>query len=599
MIPRLRLLLAALLTCLAVFTARLMYLQFAMAEEFTVLSTQNFMEQRRISPLRGRILARDGTVLADNRIAYDLMYRGGEVLHWDRLSYLLGLEGEPREPDPAKRDELENGAVLAWNIPDRLIPAVAELVAGQTNLHLRERIERTYPTNLAAQVVGYTTLADPVRFPGYGNDELVGVMGIEASFERELYGAAGTKLVEVDNRRVVLRETELVPAQPGRDVVLTIDPEVQRLAEDTLLGAITHINAERVRNNLPLAETVRGALLAMDPRTGEILAMASTPTFDQNLFTHRPSDPEAVTQVLNDRTNIPLQNRAVEAYPPASTFKVVTSSVLLERGYITPNTRYECSGGLRYGGRIWENWTGAHRGNQTVAEAIADSCNTFYWRAAMDTPDFSRGWAPFIRDLTVRAREFGFGEIVGVGLPDEKPGLIPDETWKRQVSGEPWYPGFTLNTSIGQGDVLATPLQVLQLATALANDGQFIAPHLVKQIGEDPATPVERSIPGRFWDELRLGMRKMITDHGSSRYLGPAARFPITVAGKTGTAQNGRGAGLEHVSFMGYGPVEDPELVVVVFLENGGSSSAVAVPTARDFLAAYWDVDGEGGVAVR
>lgn len=595
MIPRLRLLLAVLLTCLVVFTGRLMYLQLAMAEQYTALSAQNFLEERRISPLRGRILARDGTVLADSRIAYDLMFTGGEVDHWQRLKFLLGIEAEePRQPDLSVQEERLQGAVLAWNIPDRLVPGVEELVAGQPNLYLRERIERSYPTNLAAHLVGYTTLADPVRFPGYATNELVGVMGIEAGLEKQLFGAAGSELVEVDNRGVVLRETELVPAQPGSDVALTIDPELQRLAEDVLLGSVEYINAERQKNELPLIDTVRGALLAADPETGEVLAMASTPSFDQNVFTHRPTDSEELAEILGDATNLPLQNRAVNPYPPASTFKVVTSSTLLEHGYLDRNDRYACSGFLRYGGIVWENWIAGFRGNYDITEAIADSCNTFFWYAAIDTPEFSSGWAPFVRDLTERAREFGFGREVGVPLPEEKAGHIPDDQSVRRSTGEPWYPGYTLNTVIGQGEVLATPLQTLQFVTTLANSGRMVVPQVVKSIDGIEKEPEVYTIPGNKWEVLREGMREMITDHGSNWYLGPAADFPITVAGKTGTAQNGHGVGFEHVWFMGYAPVEEPEIAVVVFLEYGGSSSAVAVPVARDFLLGYLGSEGRG-----
>jgi penicillin-binding protein 2 len=588
MTARIRIALAIMLTILMMFTARLMYLQLVMAQEYEALSTQNFMLEERISPLRGRILARDGTVLADNRIAYDLMYHGGPIDHWERLAYLLNLDGEPRQPDPQRRGEMENGVVVAWNVPDRLVPALEELLAGQGTLYLRERIERTYPTNLAAQVVGYTTLADPVRFPGYAIDELVGVMGIEAGLERELFGAAGAKLVEVDNRRSVLQERELVPAQPGRDITLTIDPQVNRWAEETLAGALPYINGERTRWGLPHTDVVRGSLLALDPRTGEILAMASAPTFDQNTFTRRPSDPEAVNLILGDSTNLPLQNRAVQAYPPASIFKVLTSSALLERGYTTPGGRYECPGRITYGGIVWENWVSYYRGNYTSVEAIADSCNTYYWNAVIDTPDFSKGWAPFIRDLTARAREFGLGKPLHIGLPEEKAGRIPDETWKRQATGEPWYPGFTLNTAIGQGDVLTTPLQLLQFGAALAMDGRFTTPHLVKQIGEQELTPTQTFVPGNHWNTLREGMRRMITDYGSSRLLGPQANYPVELAGKTGTAENGKQVGMEHSWFLAYGPIDEPEIVVLVFIENGGYSSSVGVPLVRDFLDRYW-----------
>ena len=594
MISRLQLLLALMLSVLVLFTGRLMYLQLARAEDFALLSEENFTQEQRIAPLRGRILARDGTVLADNRVAYDLMYWGGEIDGWSRLKVLLALEDEPRPPDLSKLEEELHGAVLAWNIPDVLVPAVEERVAGQPNLYLRERVERTYPTNLAAHVVGYTSQADPERFPGYTIEDLVGISGVEASFETTLFGSPGARLVQVDNRGVELLAESLATARPGQDVVLTIDPQVQRLAEDVLRDSLVYINERRDTNELPHADLVRGALIAINPKNGEILAMASAPSFDQNVFTKRPSDPAAVRTILEDSVNLPLQNRAIEAYPPASTFKIVSSSTLLEHGYLAPGTHYECTAGLPYGGRVWENWANYYRGSYNVAEAIGDSCNTFFWRAALNTPDFSVGWGPFIRDLVARAYDFGYGERVEIGLLDEKPGTIPDETWVRQQTGEPWYPGYTLNTTIGQGFVLATPLQTVQFVSTLALGGRQVKPRLVREIG-GIETPIEaEQIDGQFWHVLRDGMRRMVTDHGANYIIGPGVGFPVAVAGKTGTAQNGLGEGYEHVWFMAYGPMEDPEVAVVVFLEGGGSSSAVAVLVIRDFLAAYWGIDLEG-----
>ena len=594
MISRLQLLLALMLSVLVLFTGRLMYLQLARAEDFALLSEENFTQEQRIAPLRGRILARDGTVLADNRVAYDLMYWGGEIDGWSRLKALLALEDEPRPPDLSKLEEELHGAVLAWNIPDVLVPAVEERVAGQPNLYLRERVERTYPTNLAAHVVGYTSQADPERFPGYTVEDLVGISGVEASFETTLFGSPGARLVQVDNRGVELLAESLATARPGQDVVLTIDPQVQRLAEDVLRDSLVYINERRDTNELPHADLVRGALIAINPKNGEILAMASAPSFDQNVFTKRPSDPAAVRTILEDSVNLPLQNRAIEAYPPASTFKIVSSSTLLEHGYLAPGTHYECTAGLPYGGRVWENWANYYRGSHNVAEAIGDSCNTFFWRAALNTPDFSVGWGPFIRDLVARAYDFGYGERVEIGLLDEKPGTIPDETWVRQQTGEPWYPGYTLNTTIGQGFVLVTPLQTVQFVSTLALGGRQVKPRLVREIG-GIETPIEaEQIDGQFWHVLRDGMRRMVTDHSANYIIGPGVDFPVAVAGKTGTAQNGLGEGYEHVWFMAYGPMEDPEVAVVVFLEGGGSSSAVAVLVIRDFLAAYWGIDLEG-----
>ncbi|HZJ10818.1 MAG TPA: penicillin-binding transpeptidase domain-containing protein, partial [Trueperaceae bacterium] len=523
MVPRMRVTLALLFTILVVFTGRLMFLQLARSDEFTARSVLNSTEEQRILPLRGRILARDGTVLADDRIAYDLLYTGGAAPGWERLKALLGTDAELREPDPSKPEEIQNGAVLVWNIPDTLVPAVEERVAGNPNLYLRERVERTYPTNLAAQTIGYTAQADPTRHIGYSVNDLVGVMGIEAAYEAALFGSAGMREVEVDNRGTEVASFVRWTASPGLDVTLTIDPQLQRLAEDVLADSLSYVNQDRERVGLPLTETVRGSIVAIDPRNGEVLAMASAPTFDQNVFTHRPSDPEAVIEILGDTANKPLANRAVEAYPPASTFKVVTSSTLLEYGYAGRNTTYPCTSAFRFGGITWRNWATYDKGAYNILHAIADSCNTYFWYAAYDTPNFSVGWAPFIEDLVERARQFGLGEPVGVGLMEEKAGRIPDEDW---VKAQPqynhgWLPGFTLNTVIGQGDVLATPIQIAQLVSTLAMDGRMAHPHLVKRIGDQVMEPVVEQVEGDHWQTLRDGMTMMFTDYPSRNYMGP------------------------------------------------------------------------------
>jgi penicillin-binding protein 2 len=588
---RVRLVLAAMLTVLVIFTGRLMYLQLAMAETYQARSEQNFTQDRRIAPLRGRILARDGTVLADNRVAYDLMYWGGDIDGWERLASFLGLAGDPRLPDPNRLEERLHGAAIAWNIPDALVPAVEERIAGQANLYLRERIERTYPTNLAAHVVGYTSQADPERYPGYAVDDLVGVAGIEATWEEVLYGAPGLRRVQVDHRGAPLRSQVVEPATPGRDVVLTIDPVVQRLAEDVLAGALAYVNTDRARVGLPLETVVHGAFIAMDPRSGEILAMASSPAYDQNVFAKRPSDPGAVAAILLDSVQRPLQNRAVEAYAPASTFKMVTSMALLEGGWIAPATRYGCPARFTLGGITFQNWATFDKGMVDVRHAIADSCNTFFWNAVAATPNARSGWGPFIEQEVALARQLGFGSAVGVGVREEKAGRIPDDAWVRAQPqyDHGWLPGFTMNTVIGQGDVLATPVQVAQLIQTLAMNGQQASPHLVLSLGAEPFAVETRQIEGRFWRVLQEGMRMMFTDYPSRSVLGPGA-FPVAVAGKTGTGQTPRGADYTHAWFMGYGPIDDPEIAITLLVEYGGSSSRVAVPLARDFFAGYWNV---------
>ena len=592
MIARLRIFLAVIFTVLSLFAMRLMYLQIVVAKEMTRLSDENVRIDARVSPLRGRILAQDGTVLADNRVAYDLMYRGGDIEHWDKLKFLLKLKEKPPLPDANDPEQAKYGAVAAYNVSDEVLLAVEELVAGQPKLYLRERTERTYPTNLAAQTVGYTAEAKG-RFEGYALNELVGVNGIEANFQKTLFGTPGRMDVQVDNRSVIISQTLTEEAAAGRDITLTLDPHTQRLAEDALAGAVNYVNQQREARNLPLEDSVRGALIAMNPKTGEILALASAPSYDQNVFTHRPSDPKKVQALLNDRDNLPMSNRAVETYPPASTFKLITSSALLEGGFLAPNKVYGCPSHINFGGIKWENWSyPSSRGSYDVRGAIADSCNPFYWYAALDTPNARKaGWQPFIDALFTRAKAFGYGAKVGLEIPEEKAGRVPDEAWANANYEYGWLPGFTLNSVIGQGDVLATPMQVTQLTAAIAMNGHFKQPHLVRRIGNVDMDVPAHTIEGQYWDVLQEGMRKMITDYGTNYTLGPASGFPIEIAGKSGTAQNSKGTGYDHTWFTSYAPLNDPEIVVTVFVEEGDKSTGVAVPTARDFYKDYFEIE--------
>ena len=578
---RVRLLLALLLGGLVIVAGRLGYLNLN-ASEYRALGLANAVQSERLEPLRGRILARDGTVLAENRVATDLLYRGGDVTRWPRLRYLLGLSGAPRPPDPENLAEVREGAVLAWNLPDAVVPGVAELIAGQPGLYLRRRLERAYPTGLAAHAVGVTTGADPERFEGYELGDTVGQSGVEKAFQDELFGVPGRALLRVDSERRALERSTVEGAKPGQDVVLTLDVSAQRAAEQALAGALRYVNAECGHRNLPRARVLRGALIAMNPRTGEILALASAPTFDPNVFVRRPVAAAAVAALLQN-DSAPLTNRAVSAYPPASTFKVVSSLALLGGGYLTPETRLGCSPSFSFQGTTMRNWSPVDKGPYTVVQALADSCNTFFWRAAAATPGVTDGWSEFPAHLAETAKALGYGSPVGVGLPEEQAGRVPDRAWAEQFYAHAWYPGYTMNMTIGQGDLLATPLQTLQLVSTAALGGEQVQPHLVRRVGEVQTEVSVRDVPGA-WGVVQAGMREMVTDYSGRWLLGPEV-FGVAVAGKTGTAQT---TGADHAWFMGYGPVADPELAVVVFIENGGGSSAVAQPVARDFMRAYW-----------
>lgn len=311
--------------------------------------------------------------------------------------------------------------------------------------------------------------------------------------------------------------------------------------------------------------------------------MASAPSFDPNLFAKRPV-PEEAKALLEDK-NLPLLNRAVQPYTPGSTFKLATSYALLEEGYVTPATTYRCSPYIVFGGQVRRNWARSRdMGPMTVREAIAWSCDTWYYQAVAQDP------LGFVDRLARRARLLGLGEATGLEVA-EKTGLLPTRAWKREALGEPWYPGETLSVAIGQGAVLATPAQIARMLATIATGGNKPALHLVKAIGGVPVQPRWEKVPGRYWKVLQEGLRKTVSE-GTARFV--LGEFPVPTGGKTGTAETpGKRLGLEHAWYMGYGPTDGspyPPLVVVAFFENGGEGSRVALPAVRKVMAAYWGI---------
>jgi penicillin-binding protein 2 len=570
---RLYALMAFFLLAFGLLGLRAWQLQVLEHEKYALRSQGNYLKTERIPAPRGRILDRKGRVIAQDRLAVDLVYEGGEVAFKERLLPLLGLKELPKGP-----------AVLKAGVPEHLLPTLAELVAGQKNLKLVERIERTYPNPISGPVLGYVLLANAEQVKrGYHPEEEVGQAGLEAALEPYLRGKAGVRAVEVNVRGERLRETILEEPTPGQDVVLTLDLDLQKAAEKALEEALEDINAGRRQMGLPPASRAKGAIVALDPTTGEVLAMASSPSFDPHLFAQRPVPKEA-RALLEDR-DLPLLNRAVQPYTPGSTFKLATGYALLEEGYVNPATTYRCSPYIVYGGQVRRNWATRDMGPMTVKEAIAWSCNTWYYQAVAQDP------LGFVDRLAQRARLLGLGEATGLEVA-EKEGLLPTRAWKREALGEPWYPGETLSVAIGQGAVLATPAQVARMLATLFNEGRKPRLHLVKRLGNTPVPPRLERVPGRFWGVLKEGMRKTVTQGTARHVLGD---FPVPTGGKTGTAETpGKRRGLEHAWYMGYGPAEPgtsyPPLVVVAFFENGGEGSRVALPAVKKVMAAYWKV---------
>lgn len=577
---------------LVVYLVRLYTLQIVQHESYATMSKDNYLGQGSLRALRGTVYARDGqSVLIGNRDAVDLVYKGGSVRFLDRIERLAGFQDAL--PQLGRGEEV----IVAKNIPaDRVLP-LSEWIAGQDAWELRTRMERSYPAGVDGNLLGYTGLAGDSkeeREAGYEVDDAKGFKGLEAGLENILRGKNGSRLIEVNSSGRVISERVQQPAERGKNVTLTIDLKLQRAAQNAIQKALDDINRLNTRNGVATVTKPRGAIVAINPRTGEVLALATGPTVDPNWFTQRPRPPEMV-EALKDTKYLPLWNRAVRVFYPGSTFKLVTASTLLENGF--GNRSFQCYSGWPWGGRIWHNWNRVRNmGVMDARAAIANSCNTWYYQSVV-----AFGPQAFAQAETKRAREFGFGEPTGVEFVGEQTEDVPDPT-APQPGSKPWPAYRSLNMAIGQ-DMRATPLQIARMLATIVNDGVRPQLTLVKAIDgkSQPMKPTVK-LDGTQWATLKEGMRWTTTtasgQPGTAYWtLGPKF-FPIPTAGKTGTAQTPQGAHHDHAWYMGYGPVSNPDLLVVAFFENGVEGSGVALPAVRRVMAAHWNVplDDKGNV---
>jgi penicillin-binding protein 2 len=563
---------------LAAYGGRLYWLQVVQYRQYATLSQNNRLALEPIRALRGQVYARDGkTLLVGNRAVVDLVYRGGEVRFYDKIAKLAGLGGPL--PDLGGQPE----KVLKANLSENAVYGVAEWAAGQPSLELRTRVERLYPTHASGNLLGYTRPADDrPEDEGYTIDDLVGAAGVERGLEHLLRGQNGLKFIEVDAGGREVGERVEREAVPGKDVVLTIDPKLQAAAERAIVAAKKDINQRLVANGLPKVKEARGAIVALDPRSGEVLALATGPKFDPNWLAKRPAPREAQRLLLDPDGMKPIWPRAIKNYEPGSTFKLLTSSAILEN---FGNKTFTCYPGFRFGGGYYENWTGRNVWPMDVREAIANSCNTWFYQYAA-----SVGPTNLARAIARRAHEFGFGERTGIELPNEDRGFVagPEGYAER---GREWNDGDGLSFAIGQL-MLVTPLQVARMVATVVNDGRRPELTLVRAVdGKPAAAKPTKQLSGTRWSTLKEGLRLTVTARSGSAhpYLGPD-RFPVPTAGKTGSAQHGGADTVSHAWYMGYGPVDKPELVVVAFFENADHGYYSALPAVKRVMAAHWGV---------
>lgn len=547
--------------------SRLAYLQLVQGERNRQLAENNRIRLVPKQPVRGNIFDRKGKVLASSRLSHSVFLWPIAIkeAEWPKTRQLLSKLLDLPQDEIQKRVEKAGSNSLSLirierGISPAQITALAEYSSQLKGVEVDIEAVRDYPNgDLAAHILGYTgELNDEElekrKAEGYRLGDIVGQMGIEESYEQLLRGEWGGQQVEVDGAGQVLRILGEKEAKSGKDVQTTLDLTVQKAAEAALGNR-------------------KGAIVALDPNTGAVLAMVSRPTFDPNIFSTRVT---ADTWKQLQAKGTPFVNRALRGFPPASTFKVVTQTAGMESGKYSPDTVLQTFAALNVGGTAFGEWNHAGFGAIGFVRAMAMSSNTFHGQ-------IGRGVGGPM--LIKWSRNYGFGQKTGIELADESAGLVADDAWKRKQFDWEWTVGDTVNMSIGQGFTQATPLQVAVMFAAPANGGYRVKPHFFKNDEQAKDSRVSLNLKPTTLQTLRKGLRSVVAEG-----TGAALRVPHLppAAGKSGTAE--APPGQAHAWFGGFAPFDKPEIVVVAFAEHsGGGGGKVAAPMVREVLEAYFN----------
>ncbi|UBF24143.1 penicillin-binding protein 2 [Kovacikia minuta CCNUW1] len=548
--------------------ARLIHLQLIEGERNRQLADNNRIRLIPKQPERGKILDRKGKLLAVSRLSHSVFLwpLARKKTEWTttskRLSQILNIP----ETDIQKRLEQAgyNSPFLiriARSISPVQVTALAEYSNELEGVQVEPEAVRYYPNgDLAAHILGYTGEMsdrdlDQHKGEGYRLGDVIGQMGIESAYEKLLRGEWGGQQVEVDGAGQVVKVLGRKPTRAGQDVTLTLDLDLQKAAEAAL--------GDR-----------KGAIVAIDPNNGAVLAMVSRPAFDPNLFSARISDAQWKQLQSEDH---PFVNRALQGFPPASTFKIVTTTAGLESGKFSPDTVLQTYPSITVGGIEFGDWNRAGFGPLDFVGAMAWSSDTFFYQIGMGVGD---------KTLIQWTRRYGFGHKTGIELSGEEfAGLVPDDAWKQKQLGEGWFLGDTVNMSIGQGFLQTSPLQVAVMFAVPANGGYRVKPHLLKDNESSQKWRESLNLKPETVRISQQGLRAVVSGGTGTAVNSP--NLPL-VAGKSGTAEDfGRKT---HTWFGAYAPADKPQIVVVAFGENsGGGGGSVAAPMVRQVLEAYFN----------
>ncbi len=589
----------------ALLIARLFYLQVVEGDRFRVSAQRNSVRTQRVIAPRGIILDRTGEILTDSRPSFEVLvvpndtddlertlFRVADLAALDRQEVLERI-GSPRgrarfQALPIGRD-LDRGALARietrlWALPGVLtqVSPVREYRFGDSAAHLLGWLGEISSREL-----------DSREYQGYRSGDAVGKGGVERLLDRDLRGRDGGENVVVDAHGRELERLDAVEPQAGRNVVLTLDHRLQEIAE----RAFDTLGRD-------------GALVALDPRNGEVLALLSRPAFDPNTFASGMGRDEW-SRLLGDPGK-PLHNRALQGqYPPGSTYKIVTALAGLEKGVIHEEFEVTCGGSWRLGRRRYRCWRRGGHGVVNLRRALVESCDVFFYRVGHELG---------VDTLAYYARELGFGSPTGIDVGSEAAGLVPTSQWKERRFGEPWIAGETVSVAIGQGFNLWTPIQLAAAYAAVANGGTRFHPFVVKRVTEAHGTVVSEieprvagsvAISAASLERVRAALRGVVHEPHGTGWVMRGLPGGVEAAAKTGTAQVVRLAETptrnedeiplahrDHAWFVTYAPADDPRIVVSVLVEHGGHGGSTAAPIARKIVAAFLENDAAAGEAI-
>ena len=555
-----------------IYLVKLFSLQ-VISSKYKESATNNVLREIIQYPARGLIYDRNGELMVINKPAYDLLVTPRELEHFDTIAFCNLVEITKEELiagiQKAREYSTYKPSILVKQIPPESFAFLQEKLYKFKGFHVQSRTLREYTHPAAAHVLGYVSEvkdADILKDDYYKSGDYIGASGIEKTYEKQLRGIKGIKkqLVDVHNRiqGSYNEGTEDTPAQIGNDLVTTLDAALQRYAEELFINK-------------------KGSVVAIEPSTGEVLALVSAPTYDPGLLVGRVRSTNY--NILTEDPDLPLFNRALQAkYPPGSTFKIINSLIGLQTGAINTNTRFSCNGKSSTPIRC----THSHGGSASVVEGIRESCNPFMWNTFRAIINLKKKPAEGFEQWRNYVESFGIGKIISTDFAHALPGDLPSVELYNKWYGDGHWNALTVRSlSIGQGELGITPLQMANVGAIVANRGFFYPPHLVREVKGDTVSSMFKvkkytKIDPENFEPIIEGMRELI----ANKLTAIAAVPGVEMCGKTGTVQNN---GVDHSVFTAFAPRISPKIAVFVYVENSGWGASYAAPMASLMVEKY------------